>query len=363
MAKNKISDYSSTASQNTDIGNININEGCAPSNINNAIRELMAQIKDFQQGADGDGLTVSTLNATTATLGSLVVSSFGAITATSLNVSGESILASASISGNLTTATANITTATIGAVQGTSATLTNPLPIASGGTALTTLTAENVILGNGTSAPKFVAPGTSGNVLTSNGTTWTSAAAPAGYVGPNAQVFTANGTFTIPTGITKLKVTVVGGGAGGNPSSGAGGNSSVASGTESITTITGNGGSGQSGGSASNGDVNLVGGAGGPSYFFSTNINIPGSIGGSSALGGGGQAGSAGSSFGGGGGGASVLTGCGGGNGNIGGGAGGTAIKWLSSLTPGNTLSVTIGAGGSTSGGGAGGAGGVIFEW
>lgn len=59
-------------------------------------------------------------------------------------------------------------------------TLGSALPVASGGTGLATLTANNVILGNGTSAPSFVAPGTSGNLLTSNGTTWTSAAAPAG---------------------------------------------------------------------------------------------------------------------------------------------------------------------------------------
>ena len=38
------------------------------------------------------------------------------------------------------------------------------------------LTLNNVILGNGTNAPQVVAPGTSGNVLKSNGTTWTSAA-------------------------------------------------------------------------------------------------------------------------------------------------------------------------------------------
>jgi hypothetical protein len=46
--------------------------------------------------------------------------------------------------------------------------------VAQGGTGATTLTANNVILGNGTSAVQFVAPGTSGNVLTSNGTTWQS---------------------------------------------------------------------------------------------------------------------------------------------------------------------------------------------
>jgi hypothetical protein len=56
-----------------------------------------------------------------------------------------------------------------------SLTLGAALPVASGGTSLTTLTANNVILGNGTSAPSFVAPGSNGNVLTSNGSTWTSA--------------------------------------------------------------------------------------------------------------------------------------------------------------------------------------------
>lgn len=54
--------------------------------------------------------------------------------------------------------------------------VTGTLPVASGGTGATTLTANNVLLGNGTSALQVVAPGASGNVLTSNGTTWTSAA-------------------------------------------------------------------------------------------------------------------------------------------------------------------------------------------
>ena len=48
------------------------------------------------------------------------------------------------------------------------------LPVENGGTELTTLTLNNVILGNGTSAVQFVAPGTNGNILTSNGTTWIS---------------------------------------------------------------------------------------------------------------------------------------------------------------------------------------------
>jgi hypothetical protein len=53
------------------------------------------------------------------------------------------------------------------------------LPVANGGTGQSSLTANNVLLGNGTSAVQFVAPGANGNVLTSDGTTWTSAT-PAG---------------------------------------------------------------------------------------------------------------------------------------------------------------------------------------
>lgn len=50
------------------------------------------------------------------------------------------------------------------------------IPVSKGGTGLTSLTANNVILGNGSSNPNFVSPSTSGNVLTSNGTTWVSTA-------------------------------------------------------------------------------------------------------------------------------------------------------------------------------------------
>jgi hypothetical protein len=83
MPKNKVSEYSPTASNNTDIGGIDIAEGCAPSGINNAIRELMAQLKDMQAGTDGDTFTVGgnltvsstlTANSSVGTAGQALVS-------------------------------------------------------------------------------------------------------------------------------------------------------------------------------------------------------------------------------------------------------------------------------------------------
>jgi hypothetical protein len=67
-----------------------------------------------------------------------------------------------------------------GATQATA--VSAPATVAQGGTGSASLTANNVLLGNGTSALQVVAPGTSGNVLTSDGTTWASSALPAGGV-------------------------------------------------------------------------------------------------------------------------------------------------------------------------------------
>ena len=58
MTKAKISEYDASAGNNTDVNNVNIAEGCAPSGINNAIREVMAALKRFETGADGDSVTV-----------------------------------------------------------------------------------------------------------------------------------------------------------------------------------------------------------------------------------------------------------------------------------------------------------------
>ena len=59
MAKTKISEFSATAADNTDITNINIAEGCSPANLNNAVRSLMALLKDQQAGTSGDPFTVA----------------------------------------------------------------------------------------------------------------------------------------------------------------------------------------------------------------------------------------------------------------------------------------------------------------
>jgi microcystin-dependent protein len=67
MSKTKISLYDADPGNNTDIDGINLAEGMAPGLVNNAIRELMAQLKDFQVGSAGDPLTVGGNLAVTGT--------------------------------------------------------------------------------------------------------------------------------------------------------------------------------------------------------------------------------------------------------------------------------------------------------
>ena len=85
MAKTKISEWSATPANNTDIDGINIAEGCAPSGINDAIREMMSQIKDWQAGTSGDYTAVSAGGTGVGTLTGIVkgngTSAFSAATA------------------------------------------------------------------------------------------------------------------------------------------------------------------------------------------------------------------------------------------------------------------------------------------
>lgn len=81
--------------------------------------------------------------------------------------------------------------------SGTASNVTGIVAVANGGTSLSTLTLNNVILGNGASAPTFVAPGTSGNILTSNGTTWLSSAPAVNAITALTGDVTASGTGSV----------------------------------------------------------------------------------------------------------------------------------------------------------------------
>ena len=83
MAKTKISEYSATPADNTDISNINIAEGCSPANVNNAIRSLMAQIKDLQAGTSGDTIPL-TAGGTGATSASTARTALGLVIGTNV---------------------------------------------------------------------------------------------------------------------------------------------------------------------------------------------------------------------------------------------------------------------------------------
>lgn len=76
-----LEDWSTTAGSNITIGGIDIAENCSPAGINNAIRELMAQIKTWS-GTISAGSTKQNADATLTALAALVTSANKLIYAT-----------------------------------------------------------------------------------------------------------------------------------------------------------------------------------------------------------------------------------------------------------------------------------------
>lgn len=103
MPKTKISEFSVTPGDNTDIDGINIDEGCSPANLNNALRELMSQLKDFQVGnqtsnqldiaGGGTGATTASGARTNLGLGSIATQAASSVAITGGSITGITDLA------------------------------------------------------------------------------------------------------------------------------------------------------------------------------------------------------------------------------------------------------------------------------
>ena len=122
MPKTKISEFDLTAANNTDIDGIDIAEGCAPSGINNAIRELMSQLKDFQGGTSGDRLAIAAGGTNAATTTAALQNFGGTTTGISLFVATDAAAARTAIGAG--TGSGDVTTT--GTQTLTNKTLTDP---------------------------------------------------------------------------------------------------------------------------------------------------------------------------------------------------------------------------------------------
>ena len=106
--------------------------------------------------------------------------------------------------GNTTTSIGNLSLANV-----TITSVSTPITPAQGGTGLTSITANSVMIGNATGSVLLVAPGTAGNVLVSTGTTWQSTTPAAGGSVTSVSITSANGfAGTVATANTTPAITL-----------------------------------------------------------------------------------------------------------------------------------------------------------
>lgn len=151
--------------------------------------------------------------------------------------------------------------------------LVNATPVANGGTGAATATAYAVQCGGTTSTgahQSIASVGTTGQVLTSNGAAALptfQAAAAGGF--SNIAVFTSSGSWTVPSGITKAKVTVVGGGGGAGYDVGGSGGGGGGTAIEYVTGLSGTISITVGAGGAAGTNADIIGTSGGTSSFGS----------------------------------------------------------------------------------------------
>lgn len=183
MAKATWNEYDSTPGNNTVVDDVNIDEACPPSGINNAIRELMAHTADVVAGTTAiNRLIVDNIDINGTTIGHTSDTDLMTLTSGNLAVAGDVTTTGAIELGHASDTTLARASAGELTVEGNAIYRAGgtDVPVADGGTGRSTLTANYALLGDGTSAVQMIAPGADGQVMTSTGSTWVSEAVASG---------------------------------------------------------------------------------------------------------------------------------------------------------------------------------------
>lgn len=163
------------------------------------VAEIINYITEFQ----ASNITVtSAINAVSANF-------TNTLTASNVTVTNNVNAAAVNVTGNVSASAVLVTNN----VNAASLNLTNALTVPNGGTGLANLSLGSVLIGNNTGTATLVAPGASGNLLTSDGTRWISLAAGAatGNITIGNTTIALNGSTSSIGNLTLVNTTITSG--------------------------------------------------------------------------------------------------------------------------------------------------------
>ena len=174
--KSGVPSWQNPTNNNSDDDDDDDDNGKTVNDADSDTKGILRLSGDLSGTASSPAIATGAINSAKILNGTITTVDLADASVTSDKIADGTIVTADLANGSVTDAKiANVAGSKVnGNITGNAGNVSGTVLVANGGTGANTLASNQVLLGNGTNSIQTVAPGTSGNVLMSNGTTWVS---------------------------------------------------------------------------------------------------------------------------------------------------------------------------------------------